>query len=94
MWNSSRIRGPLDEDCRQLPGRSLRGWKVSLAQQTATAFITLHIQYSVPGNLASLPAADVFNNANLEDRWVPKHLWLWTASRIEYDTDSKQLKQT
>ena len=76
------------------PGRSLRGVEVSLAQQTATAFITLHIQYSVPGNIASLPAADALNNATLKDRWVPRCLWLWTASRIEYGTDSKQLKQT
>ena len=78
-------------------GRSPRGGWSSLAQQTATAnitFITLHIQYSVPGDISSPPATEDLNNANIEDMWVPKLLWLWTARRIECGTDSKQLKQS
>ena len=55
---------------------------------------TFDTRFSLLGDVTSSPAAEYFNDANIEDMWVPRVLWLWTAYRIGYRTDSKQLKQT
>ena len=54
---------------------------------------TFDTRFSLLGDVTSSPAAEHFNDANIDDMWVPHLLWLWTAYRIRYRTDSKQLKQ-
>ena len=45
---------------------------------------TFNTRSSLLGDVTSSPAAERFNDANIEDMWVPYVLWLWTAYRIRY----------
>ena len=75
-------------------GRALWHNKQQQANITFIPHLILDSRFSLLGDVTSSPAAEHLNDANIEDMWVPHVLWLWTAHRIRYRTDSEQLKQT
>lgn len=96
VWINQRTRGVRTKS-REIPRSQFKGVELSCTTNSNSkhhTHYTFDTRYSILGDFFSSPEAEDHNNANIEDRWVPNGLWLWTASRIKWSTDSKQLKQS